>query len=106
MRTDPTLRRAPLAVLITGLLLGAAALLGVGAVLVPVAPLLLLVVSLLLGHYPGHEAIVRLSERIAARRRPTAVKASPRPARPPVRIAGGGLLLALALSGRAPPARA
>ncbi len=106
MNAGPTLRRTLLAALITGLLLGEAFLLGVGAVLVPVAPLLLLVVSLLLGHYPGHEAIVRLSERIAARRRPAAVKAAPRPARPPARIASGGLLLALALSGRAPPARA
>jgi len=106
MRTESTPSRAPLAVLVTGLLLGAAFLLGAGVVLVPVAPLLLLVVSLLLGHYPGHGTIVRISERIGSRRRPAPVKAAPRPARPPARIASGGLLLAFSLSGRAPPARA
>lgn len=74
------------------------------AFFLPAVPLLLLLAFLVLGRYPGHEAIVRLSERIAARRRhPTAAAAAPRPLRPPTRAASGGQLLALALSGRAPP---
>ncbi len=78
----------------------------IGAFFLPAVPLLLLLAFLLLGRYPGHEAIVRLSERIAARgrRRGTGSRLSPTPAaadpsgqrRP---------LLAFALSGRAPPAR-
>jgi hypothetical protein len=67
-------------------------------------PLLALLASLLFGHYPGHAAAMRLGERIAARgRREMGASAlfvprllGPRPAR-------GGLLLALGLSGRAPP---
>jgi hypothetical protein len=79
-----------------------------GAFLLPAVPLLALLLALLLGRYPGCEAIVRLSERIAAsggpdqaasgRRRPTH--------RPPSFARRGGLLLALSLSGRAPPAAA
>ena len=74
-----------------------------GAFLLPALPLLALLFCLLLGRYPGCEAIVRLSERLAAR------GARPRPGarRPPLRprsfAPGGGLLLALSLSGRAPP---
>jgi hypothetical protein len=79
-----------------------------GAFLLPVAPLLVLLLALLFGRYPGCEAIVRLSERIAARRYPplgaSAQRAVPR--RAPSFAAGGGLLLALSLSGRAPPAAA
>jgi hypothetical protein len=75
------------------------------AFFLPAVPLLLLLAFLVLGRYPGHEAIVRLSERIAARdRRRGTAAATRRPLRPPTRAAGGGLLLALALSGRAPPA--
>jgi hypothetical protein len=77
-----------------------------GAFLLPVVPLLFLLVTLLLGRYPGCEAIVRLAERIAARSRAGADGAaavSP-PPRPPSFAPGGGLLLALSLSGRAPPA--
>jgi hypothetical protein len=76
--------------------------------LLPGVPLLGLLAMLLLGRYPGCEAIVRLSERIAARGRP-GLGASHRrsPPRPPRSFApGGGLLLALSLSGRAPPATA
>ena len=40
------------------------------AFLLPAVPLLVLLAALLLGRYPGHEAIVRLSERIAACPRP------------------------------------
>lgn len=68
-------------------------------------PLLLLLAFLVLGRYPGHEAIVRLSQRIADRRRPRRAAGGIRSSlRPPTRAASGGLLLALALSGRAPPA--
>ena len=75
------------------------------AFFLPAVPLLLLLAFLVLGRYPGHEAIVRLAERIAARGRRLGATASPRsPLRPPTRAASGGLLLAFALSGRAPPA--
>jgi hypothetical protein len=76
-----------------------------GAFLLPAVPLLALLVCLLLGRYPGCEAIVRLSERIAAasgsRREGTASR------RPPLRprsfAPGGGLLIALSLAQRPPP---
>lgn len=75
------------------------------AFFLPAVPLLLLLAFLVLGRYPGHEAIVRLSERIAAARRPRTSSGGLRsPLRPPTRAASGGLLLAFALSGRAPPA--
>lgn len=66
-------------------------------------PLLLLVASLLLGVYPGCEAIVRLSERIATRRRPGAVGGQLRPAAPPLHTVSGGLLIAFGLAQRPPP---
>jgi len=73
--------------------------------LLPALPLLALLLTLLLGHYPGCEAIVRLAERIAAGRRPDlAISRRPRTPRFPSFARGGGLLLALSLSGRAPPA--
>jgi len=76
-----------------------------GAFLLPAIPLLFLVVPLLLGRYPGCEAIVRLAERIAAAMaRPARASARPAPARPRSFAPGGGLLLGLSLSGRAPPA--
>ncbi|HEX2264989.1 MAG TPA: hypothetical protein VHH14_01775 [Solirubrobacterales bacterium] len=73
--------------------------------LLPALPLLALLVMLLLGRYPGCEAIVRLSERIAAWRRPRLGASGRRsgPRRAPSFAAAGGLLLALSLSGRAPP---
>jgi hypothetical protein len=76
-----------------------------GAFLLPAVPLLFLLVALLLGRYPGHAAIVRLSERIAGRshRRPAAVP-RPRKPRPPRSFAPrGGLLIALSLAQRPPP---
>jgi hypothetical protein len=78
------------------------------AFLLPALPLLALLLTLLLGHYPGCEAIVRLSERIAASARRGLAASSRRSGpRPPRSFApGGGLLLAFSLSGRAPPARA
>jgi hypothetical protein len=76
-----------------------------GAFLLPAVPLLGLLAMLLLGRYPGCEAIVRLSERIAARQ---GTGATPRfaPARPkPPRsfAPAGGLLIALSLAQRPPP---
>lgn len=78
------------------------------AFLLPALPLLALLLTLLLGRYPGCEAIVRLSERIAAAGRPTLDAGTRRPTpRPPRSFApAGGLLLAFSLSGRAPPVRA
>lgn len=78
-------------------------MLQLGAFFLPAVPLLALLVALLLGRYPGHKAIVRLSEKIAARRRRPVVAPTPAPRRPPLRFAHGGLLLAFGLSGRAPP---
>jgi hypothetical protein len=73
--------------------------------LLPVAPLLALLAALLLGRYPGHRAIVRLSERLAARPRLLRRSASAsRPRWAPLPVTQGGLLLAHSLSGRAPPA--
>lgn len=76
--------------------------------LLPALPLLGLLLTLLLGHYPGCEAIVRLSERIAADRRRTR-DADRRPAlpKPPRAFApAGGLLIALGLAQRPPPVAA
>jgi len=70
------------------------------------APLLLLLVALLLGRYPGCEAAMRLAERIASRRRYEATTASNsrRPHPPASRAAHGGLLIAFSLAQRPPPA--
>jgi hypothetical protein len=78
-----------------------------GAFLLPAVPLLALLVCLLCGRYPGCEAIVRLSERIAAasasasRRAATAARRSP--FRPRSCAPRGGLLIALSLAQRPPP---
>jgi hypothetical protein len=76
-----------------------------GALLLPVVPLLFLLVALLLGRYPGCDAIVRLSERIASRSgSKAAVAARPRLPKAPRSFApGGGLLIALGLAQRPPP---
>lgn len=75
--------------------------------LLPAVPLLALLLALLFGRYPGCEAIVRLSERIASWGRPRFESSGRRPAhRPPSLVRAGGLLLALSLSGRAPPVAA
>jgi len=66
-------------------------------------PLLLLVGSLLLGHYPGFGAIVRLSERISSRRRRRAAKSQRRPRAPRSYAASGGLLIAFGHAQRPPP---
>jgi hypothetical protein len=77
-----------------------------GAFLLPAVPLLALVACLLFGRYPGHGAIVRLSERLALRGRSRRAGSNRRrvPLRPASFAPQGGLLLALSLSGRAPPA--
>jgi hypothetical protein len=74
--------------------------------LIAALPLLILLVALLLGRYPGCEAAMRIAERIASRSRTIAHAAGNwrRPRQPPSPAARGGLLLALGLSGRAPPA--
>lgn len=79
-----------------------------GAFLLPAVPLLALLLALLSGRYPGCASIVRFSEWIAAASRPRLGIAGHRCAaqRPPTFARGGGLLLALSLSGRAPPATA
>jgi hypothetical protein len=72
--------------------------------LLPALPLLALLVTLLLGHYPGCEAIVRFSERIAARRRTRDADRRP-PLPKPLRASApaGGLLIAFGLAQRPPP---
>ncbi|HEY5943310.1 MAG TPA: hypothetical protein VIT89_10685 [Solirubrobacterales bacterium] len=79
-----------------------------GALLLPAVPLLALLLALLSGRYPGCGAIVRFSRWVAARMRPRLGIAGRGHAaqRPPSAAPGGGLLLALSLSGRAPPALA
>jgi hypothetical protein len=74
-------------------------------VLIAALPLLLLLGALLLGHYPGCDAIVRLSERLAARgarERPLASAARRLPS-PHSFAASGGLLIAFGIAQRPPP---
>jgi hypothetical protein len=66
-------------------------------------PLLALLASLLLGHYPGYDAIVGLSERLASRPRPRTPRSAPRPRLSHVAAASGGLLIALRIAKRPPP---
>ena len=77
-----------------------------GAFVLPAVPLLVLVAFLLLGRFPGEQAIERLSRRLAARRR-RPVRREPRgrpAARPDSWAPGGGLLIAFGLARRPPPA--
>ena len=71
--------------------------------LLPALPLLGLLLTLLLGHYPGCEAIVRLSERIADRARRARDRRSALPKPPRAFAPHGGLLIALGLAQRPPP---
>jgi hypothetical protein len=72
--------------------------------LLPALPLLALLLTLLLGHYPGCEAIVRLSERIAGHRRTRDASRRSALPKPPRSFApAGGLLIALGLAQRPPP---
>ena len=73
--------------------------------LLPALPLLALLATLLFGRYPGCEAIVRLSERIAAcvRAARAAARRSALPKPPRSFAPAGGLLIALGLAQRPPP---
>jgi hypothetical protein len=72
--------------------------------LIAAAPLIVLVCSLLLGRYPGCEAILRLSERLWRRPRKRAPLGR-RPRRPLLSsfAATGGMLIALGHAQRPPP---
>lgn len=72
-------------------------------ILLALAPLLALLVSLLLGHYPGYRTIVRLAERIGVSLRPRRGKSQARPRAPRVPTVSGGLLIARGLAQRPPP---
>ncbi|HET7418577.1 MAG TPA: hypothetical protein VFJ61_13225 [Solirubrobacterales bacterium] len=75
--------------------------------LLPALPLLGLLLALLLGHYPGCESIVRLSERIASSRRTRDADRRQELPKPPRAFApAGGLLIALGLAQRPPPVAA
>jgi hypothetical protein len=76
-----------------------------GAFLLPLAPLIALLVFLLLGRYPGCEAIVRLSERFDRERSPRPGRPAPASLPKPPRSSApaGGLLIALGLAQRPPP---
>jgi hypothetical protein len=75
-------------------------------ILLALVPLLVLLASLLLGHYPGYEAAMRLGARIASWRRSARLATGQllRSRSLDTYTARGGLLLAFGLSGRAPPA--
>ncbi len=72
-------------------------------IILALVPLLLLVSSLLFGHYPGCDTIVRLAERFASRPRPLFSGVRARPAAPRSHAASGGLLIAFGLAKRPPP---
>jgi hypothetical protein len=76
--------------------------------LLPALPLLALLLTLLLGRYPGCEAIVRLSEKLASqgesRHREARSAALPKP--PRSFAPSGGLLIALGHAQRPPPVTA
>lgn len=72
-------------------------------ILLALVPLLLLVGSLLLGHYPGFGAIVRISELIARQPRARAAKSQSCPRPPRSHAASGGLLIAFGIAQRPPP---
>jgi hypothetical protein len=78
-----------------------------GALVLPAVPLLVLVAILLLGRFPGEEAIERLARRIAAARHRPVRRDHDAPlpaARPASWAPGGGLLIAFGLARRPPPA--
>jgi hypothetical protein len=79
-----------------------------GAFVLPAVPLLVLLAFLLLGRFPGEQAIERLSRRLdARRRRPARRERRARPAARPASWAPrGGLLIAFGLARRPPPALA
>lgn len=75
-----------------------------GAFLLPVVPLLILVICLLAGRYPGYDAIVRFAESIDPSSKPTTTVVNlQRPAPPRSHAVCGGLLIAFSLAKRPPP---
>lgn len=72
-------------------------------IVLALAPLLLLVSSLLLGHYPGCDAIVSLGSRFAPRARSRAAKKPTLSKAPRLRGPSGGLLIAFSIAQRPPP---
>lgn len=82
-----------------------AALTELGAFLLPVIPLLGLLAMLAFGRYPGCEAIVRLSDRLAGEddRQPPSARSSALPKPPRSFAPAGGMLIALGLAQRPPP---
>ncbi len=78
---------------------------GLATFLLPALPLLGLLLTLLLGRYPGCEAIVRLSERIAnvEHQRRTAASRTLLPKPPRSFAPAGGLLIAFGHAQRPPP---
>ncbi len=72
-------------------------------ILLALIPLLALLASLLLGHYPGYRTIVRLAEKIGAALRRRGAKSQARPQAPRSHAACGGLLIAFGLAQRPPP---
>jgi hypothetical protein len=72
-------------------------------ILLALVPLLALLASLLLGHYPGYRTIVRLAEKIGAPVRSRGTKSRTRPQAPRSRAASGGLLIAFGHAQRPPP---
>jgi hypothetical protein len=72
-------------------------------ILLALVPVFLLVVALLLGHYPGVETIVRLSAWLGARHRIRSARSQARPKLRPRRVTAAGLLIAFGLAQRPPP---
>jgi hypothetical protein len=72
-------------------------------ILLALVPLLLLLGSLLLGHYPGCDTIIRLAERIGPQSQRRGAKRQARPQAPRSHAASGGLLIAFGLAQRPPP---
>jgi hypothetical protein len=70
------------------------------SVLLSLVPVLLLVAALALGRYPGEGALERVRATRRRRRRPADAAS---PARSPLTLVRGGLLVAASLAGRAPP---
>ncbi|HKT83256.1 MAG TPA: hypothetical protein VJQ84_05400 [Solirubrobacterales bacterium] len=66
-------------------------------------PLFVLVGSLLFGHYPGFETIVRISKRLSSQPRLRGAKCQARPRAPQGQAIRGGLLLAFGFAQRPPP---
>lgn len=74
------------------------------SLLIGLAPLALLVGSLLLGRYPGEGSIARARRALERALRPVASGSSPNPRRQPFGgSVRGGRLIARSLAGRGPP---